>query len=514
MSVCASLAPSDPSPPPHRHVGTWDSATLCKVNEERRANVLVVGMGPHARRNHIPVLLEARRSGQVGCVLGVDVITEAPQITPLLNGARLPMTYIEQFSATCRRLPDRVRHRLDTLVDSHGINAIIVSTEPSYHMPYAKWAVERGLSTLVDKPLSVHVGASVQSSSAARIASDHLELDRLYREARRQHPSLIVSVMCQRRYHSEYIRARALIQEVADLTGCPVTSIQSFHSDGQWRMPTELIDIQYHSFDRGYGKCAHSGYHFFDLMSWWIEAAEVPDKRADSVEIFANFSRPDDFLSQLTFSDYRRLFPSFDTANRYTEEEIRNRTTNFGEVDAFISLNFKSHDATITLGSINLVHNGYSWRGNLFPDADLYKGNGRTRLESHVVVQGPFQALILESVQAEDEGSGGGRDRGLVGLRVLRNPNLDFGWKTIERFGACRPRGEMRTADASTQERARLKAVEEFLDYVTGKCDRDALASELSSHRRATTIMAGTYLSAARRWEGGDPVARMDMRAL
>ncbi|MFJ5847987.1 Gfo/Idh/MocA family protein [Streptomyces sp. NPDC092903] len=485
-------------------------------------NFLVVGVGPHARRNHLPTLSAGRAAGLVGTVIGVDLPHAADEIAAFnaaADGPRLPVTFIAPFDAACRALPTVVRDTLDTLVREHAIDAVVVSTEPAFHMVYTHWALDRGLSVLLDKPLSVHVDCSVNPSRAAAILTDFDDVLGRYKAVRRARPEVLVAVQCQRRHHPAFLRMRELIAEIAEETNCPLTSVQSFHSDGQWRMPNELIDISYHSFDQGYGKCAHSGYHFFDIVPWLLRAGETPGKELDSVEVHANFSRPSDFLAQLDLDDYARLFPEFEAANPYTQTQLLTATESFGEVDAFVSMVYKSGGRTMTLGSINLVHNGFSQRGRFIPArANLYKGNGRVRHESHILQQGPFQAIHFHSLQTlggeEENGDAYGiGSQGHIEVHVFRNSGFNSRWKKYETLDY----DALTTTSASgleepTQSSSRRRATQEFLEYVNGLRNREEMSSELVDHRRGSTLMAGAYLSAAQQWVGGLSVAQLDFR--
>ncbi|MER5802826.1 Gfo/Idh/MocA family oxidoreductase [Streptomyces mirabilis] len=485
-------------------------------------NFLVIGVGPHARLNHLPTLWAGRSAGLVGTVIGVDLADAAGDIAAFNSAAdtaELPVTFIEPFDASNRTLPAPVRETLDRLVREHTVDAVVISTEPSFHMVYTHWALEHGLSVLLDKPLSVQANCSVDPFRASAILTDFDEVLARYEMVRRTSPEVLVAVQCQRRHHPAFLHMRRLIAEVAEATNCPVTSIQSFHSDGQWRMPNELIDITYHSFDRGYGKCAHSGYHFFDIVPWLLRAGETPGKELDSVDIHANFSRPHDFLAQLDLNDYARLFPEFEAANPYTQAQLLTATEGFGEVDAFVSMAYKSGGRTMTLGSINLVHNGFSQRGRFSPArANLYKGNGRVRHESHIIEQGPFQAIHYHSLQTlgDDTNAAGPYEiggQGHIEVHVFRNSSFDVRWKKYETldYDVLTTVSES-GSEEPTQSASRRRALQEFLEYVSGRRTREQMSSELTDHRRGATLMAGTYLSAAQQWVDGSPVARLDFR--
>ncbi|MFJ3673403.1 Gfo/Idh/MocA family oxidoreductase [Streptomyces sp. NPDC090106] len=482
-------------------------------------NVLVIGVGPHARRSHLPALAAGQRDGLVGTVRGVDVLGAASVRTALDSddGPReVPVTPIEPFPAGEHPLPQAVRQTLDGLVARCGIDAVVVATEPAFHMVYARWALDRGLSILLDKPLGVRAHASTDPVQAGAILTDVDDLIAHYDRARRHHPDVLVSVQSQRRYHPAFWRLRDLITEIAEATGCPVTSVQSFHSDGQWRLPDELLDLDYHGYSRGYGKCAHSGYHFFDIIPWLLAAGDASNKTADAVRVHAEVTRPDDLLAQLTVTDYEQLFDGFAARNQYTETELCAGLHGFGEVDAGISMAFTRGGRTLTLATLNLIHNGFSQRGNLAPAAALYTGNGRVRQETHIIQQGPFQALHLRSLQtlvddvAGDRYTAGG-DRHIE-VHVLRNNRFRPDWKPYTRLG----HDELTTtADGHlampTQQSSRRRSMHEFLLYLNGRRARHQMRSDLTTHRTAAALMAGTYLSMAHRFSGASPETTLSL---
>ena len=486
-------------------------------------NVLVVGVGPHTRRSHLHALAAGQDTGLVGTITGIDLHAVAAQQVIYGSPDRprvLPVLGVDPFPSSSTSLPTAVRVIVDEVVMRERIGAVVVATEPSLHMPYALWALERGLSVLLDKPLSVHGGASANPAAAVAIAEDYDALMRAYDQARLRDPSIVVSVMSQRRHHPAFQRMRDLIAEVADQTNCPITSIQSFHGDGQWRLPDELVDLTYHGYQDGYGKAAHSGYHFFDIAQWLMAAGERPGKRCDEVEVHAHCTRPADTLAQLTVADHDALFPGFAARNPYSHTELQALTRGFGEVDVFSSMAYRSGGDTITLGSINLAHQSFSQRGNLTPALDsLYKGNGRIGQETHIIEQGPFQALHFHGLQTlhdelpeVDPAAVGGADH--VAVHIFRNNRFRPQWErhTTLEF-ADLTGGSGPDATLPTQASSRHRAVTEFLLYLAGCLPRQSMASNLATHRRSARLMAGVYLSMAQRHTGGSPTATLEFRA-
>ncbi|MFF9785034.1 Gfo/Idh/MocA family oxidoreductase [Streptomyces nigrescens] len=488
-----------------------------------KTNLLVIGVGPHTRLNHLPPLAAGQDAGLVGTVTGVDLPAVAQQRViygPPGRTRQLPVIAVEPFPASRQALPAAVRSVLDTVIVRERIRAVVVATEPSVHLPYAVWALERGLSVLLDKPLTVRADASVDPVAAALIAEDFDTLIDTYQRARLRDPAVVVSVLGQRRWHPAFQRMRDLIAEVAEDTNCPVTSIQSSHGDGQWRLPDELVNLPYHGFDRGYGKAAHSGYHMFDIVPWLLAAGEQPGKELEEVEVHAHVARPADTLAQLTVADHERLFPGFAERNTSSQDELQQLATAFGEVDTFLSMAYRSGGRTLTLGSINLAHHTFSQRGTLEPAlAGLYKGNGRIGQETHIIQQGPFQALHFQCLQTlHDEEPGvdpaavGGADH--VAVHIFRNDRLRADWHrhtTLNFADLSQSAGS--AAALPTQRSSRNRAVAEFLDYLAGRLPRHQLVSDLATHRRPSRLMAGAYLSMAHRFNGASPTATLGFRS-
>ncbi|MFF8431091.1 Gfo/Idh/MocA family protein [Streptomyces sp. NPDC016566] len=480
----------------------------------RAVNVLVIGVGPHTRLNHLPALAAAQDAGLVGTLTGVDLPHVAGTVVDYGASARhrrMPVVAVEAFPATHSTLPHQVRAVLDGVVARERIGAVVVATEPSVHLPYALWGIERGLPVLLDKPLTVHPGASTDPAAAMAIADDFDTLLNAYRRACQRDPRMVVSVLSQRRWHPAFRTMRELVAEVTEATNCPVTSVQSSHGDGQWRLPDEFVDLRYHGFDRGYGKASHSGYHHFDTVPWLLAAGERPGKEIDEIEVHAACTRPVDSLAQLTVADHERLVPGFAARNPYSSEDLERLTAGFGEVDVFLNVAYRSRGRMMTLANSNLAHSTFSQRGNLHPVMDgLYKGNGRIGQETHIIQQGPFQALHLHVLQTLHDENGidptatGGADH--IALHVFRNNHLRPDWerhRTLSFADLVRSTGPATVLP--TQRSARTRAVTEFFTYLAGGIPRAGLTSDLADHRRASRLMAAAYLSMAHRFTNGRP---------
>lgn len=483
-----------------------------------KIKVLLIGFGPHAKRIYYPSCQLIDKIYNIQLAYAVDLEEKRTDIVKYLTEKKdklIEVYFIQSQDRTYKKLSSVVKQKLNQIVEAYNIKGVIISTEPRVHMMYARWALKKGISVLMDKPISTHVDISTDLEIPKELLRDYREIKRIYTTAKRKYKRLFFSLMAQRRWHPAFIKVKALIGEVFEKTNCPVTSIQTFHADGQWRLPSEIVDLDYHGFNQGFGKISHSGYHFFDIVPWLLEAGENQKKSINNVDIFTNFSRPSDFLYQINLDDYKKIFPNFMKYNKYSRKKLDTIFKKYGEIDAFSSLAFKHDNKTITLASVNLVHNGFSKRGWLSANnMDLYKGNGRLRHESHFIEQGPFQAISLISYQSEEINPLETKNLYDVGdeyhldIHVFRNNNLFPKWKTYEII-SIKDLSEniMNNRSRGHQEDARRQAVLEFAKFLNG--EKINPVSDLLDHERSTKLVYGIYKSAVNRFNNKNPLVNI-----
>jgi hypothetical protein len=305
------------------------------------------------------------------------------------------------------------------------------------------------------------------------------------------------------------------IKEVFARTNCPITSIQTFHSDGQWRMPTEIIEQDYHPYNQGYGKCSHSGYHTIDIIPWLMEETNKGDKKIDNVDVLSSFMRPNDFISQLNMADYRKLFNNFDEYNHYEEDKFIRLAEDFGEIDAFCNLTFKKGKRVICLGNVALAHNGLSQRNWVTAAGrDLYKGNGRIRQETYFIEQGPFQSISLISYQSQEVNPENTRNLYDVGgeyhldIHIFRNSKMFPDWNTYDKYSVEDLLGRnMEGRSRGHQEDARRLGI---LDFIKSVREHVPSSSDFIRHEKGTKLLSAIYQSAIARMNGEYPVINID----
>lgn len=471
----------------------------------KKARVILIGCGPHAKRVYVPALTRLKN---VEVVLVIDLKSQEVAVRSTDFGRFSPeFWFVDPF---VDNLPTELSDRAAAYVSDNEIKGVIIATEPLVHKAYAKWALANGLNILMDKPVTARAFSTTNVASAEGILEDYLELLKDYEKLQSAGESIFV-INSHRRFHDGFRFVAEQIREIGEKTNCPVTYIQAYHCDGQWRLPSEIVTQEYHPYCFGYGKASHSGYHIFDTIYQLYQASGVHEKSADSMEVVSSFIQPNGFFSQITEQDYKKVFGNgYDLVNRWSDDQLRDMCSDFGEIDVSSIVTLKKHDEAIANLSINLVHNGYAGRTWIKPGADLYKGNGRIKHESYHIQQGPFQNIQIHSYQAyanHDEEGGfedflGGKNH--FDVYVFRNPMVASSndQPKVYRLSDLMPTTEMKSKSMVAMEWIKHKVVEEFVDYLVGKLEKAAVQSQIGDHLVPVQIMSGIYLSNVLRQRG------------
>jgi len=275
------------------------------------------------------------------------------------------------------------------------------------------------------------------------------------------------------------------------------------HADGQWRLPHEIITQKHHSYNQGYGKVSHSGFHFIDCVSeFWKEGLDGSGKRADEVRVFSSFVRAAGLLKQLTREDYCRLFPEYSGSCPESDCQLEQKFMQCGEIDADISMTMCADKTPFSMASIVLLHNSYSQRSWLEPNRDLYKGNGRVKHEEHSVNIGPFLNIQVHSYQSkdlhyvcnEDDEQPGGNNH--FELYIFRNTRM-IGGKPFERV-ALKDIANAKFLNSESLFITQIKnqCIIEWLDAISNAKPYDPnMLSAFWDHQMSVRLMSAIYQS-------------------
>lgn len=469
-------------------------------NQLLKAKILLVGCGPHAQRIYLPALKSSHDKIGTELKAVVELQSKEEETVTIVNKyfPSVEYLFIKPFNSRLE-LPLLIQESLNTIVKKNKINGVIITTDPINHMQYALWAEKKGLHIFMDKPISTHQNAANNIDGAKMIASD-FELLQSIRQ-----PNLAFIINSQRRYSPGHQIVQDKINEIAEKYSMPVTSMQTTHCDGQFRLPSEIINLNYHGY-HGFGKVSHSGYHFIDMSSLILENSfKKAKKKIDKLSVFSQFIRPSGLLKQQNQKDFKKLFDKYSDTSPQTDKQIIKSyiEINEAEVDAFSNITYYSEGVPVSNIALNLIHNGFSRRSNLFPNfKDLYKGNGRLRHEYFNIQQGPLQNIQIHSYQSNSEQDGvnsdldfelGGNNH--FDIYIFRNSNL-IGGKVLEVISA-RDFSNIHNLDKEKliNELARINAFNDFIEIIIGKRKSNETASDLSEHKSASQIMSLIYQS-------------------
>lgn len=363
-----------------------------------KKNVVLVGLGPHAKR----IYMKCFEVNDFCPRLIIDLETKREEVEAYVKEHKLDteLYFVNEGARNARVLPEEDEKNIQELIKKLEITHAIISTEPKAHYMYICYFLENKIHVLVDKPLTAPVDVSTDVEMAKMIKKDYEDIRRLYDIAKKQ--NVILQMQCQRRWHKGYQFAHELAESIVKEYNIPITAMQISHCDGMWNMPDEFLTRENHPYKYGYGKLFHSGYHFVDLVAWFESINDNLEKKIpDNVELYATAVRPLDFFCMIDKDDYKRLFKDqkfdsiFNNLDKYEFDK-------FGELDLYSVMQFKHNENTISTVSLNLMQNGFSRRSwNEIPE-DTYKANGRVRHEYMNIEIGPLMNIQIHSYQSKE----------------------------------------------------------------------------------------------------------------
>lgn len=479
-------------------------------------NLIVIGVGPHSRRIYVPILFKLKKEFNVNLKLGIDVESQREVISEYLFSKKfdLPMHYFEPFSAS-GKLPGWVENFLDKAVEENNINGVIIATEPLSHKAYAMWALSRGLHVLMDKPITTRKNVVTDAKQAKGIYEDYEDILEAYKKLQKKKET-VFTINVQRRFEAGHKKVFDLIREVKERFDAPITSIQSMHSDGVWILPEEIETQFYHPYFLGYGKVSHSGYHILDIVYDYYKSGLIEEKKPNRAELYSSFSQPDGLLKQFTMKDFESYFgDDYKKLEQHTHEDLTKKYKNYGEIDAFTILRLLKDKTNMCNISINLIHNGFSRRSWMYPDKDLYKGNGRVKHQYHYIQQGPFQCIQIHNYQANDkQDKTTKKDYSLGGnnhfdINVFRNSKM-FGVneKPLQTYHISKLNKGSFMDNKLYHESVKSLVVIEFLKFILGRISRKDLTSNIDDHEIPVQIMSSIYESHIKYKNGDNPIVK------
>lgn len=475
----------------------------CMNNKNmQNQNIMLIGCGPHARRVYVPaIFLQDKYSIKIKIV--VELLEKEQETRSFISKYSTDIEYffVNRFRSS-RKLPQYVKNKLDYLVDEYNITGVIISTNPLNHMQYALWAEKRGLHILMDKPISTRSNISISKYSSKDLTEDF----KLLMDNRIKSKAFIINT--QRRYNPGFRIVLDRIDEIASKFNLPITSIQSYHCDGQWRLPREILTQDYHPY-YGWGKISHSGYHFTDILNQFISHSYLSAKKNfNSIKTYSSFIRPSGILKM---QGQKELFAIF--GDEYAKIDSRDdfelyrlyRKKHEAETDVASVITLSQKGIPTTNISLSLMHTGFCRRNWMLPGKDLYKGNGRVKHEFHNIEQGPLQTIQIHSYQSKSKHESNNlRDYDLGGnnhldIIIYRNSAITGG-EVIEKITSTDLSKKFGYRDNRLfSEQIKKRVVEEFLQILLGLKKHNDTVSDLSTHALSVELMSMLYESGVKK---------------
>lgn len=481
-------------------------------------NVLLIGVGPHARRIYVPALFKFALDLPVRLVAAVDLKNQKGIIDTYLQeqGYELDITYFESFDVTTG-IPDNARTILDELVEKFNIQGVIISTEPTSHKVYAEWALGNGLNILMDKPVTVRKAISIDCVQATKLINDYDELLELYKSHQHQSdkPTLF-SINVQRRYDHGFDVVRNLIAETTQKFNVPVTSMQIMHADGSWRFPNEILTQESHGLNNGFGKVSHSGYHLFDMAWQLYKASLVPSKQPDGLEFFSSSFSPTGLDVCMNENDYINYFDGDFERTGLTHQQYLDTVANYGEMDSFSVIRLMKQGVNICNISVNLLHSSFSRRSWAVPNTDFYKGNGRVKHQQFIIQQGPFQCVQIHNYQSKHEHDVDNSNEFDVGgnnhfdIYVFRNVGMYGEGKAFTKISS-QDLEQQTDKSGLTVENAKYRIIREFIDFMLGNITLQDTKSNIDTHAVPVKMLSGVYQSGVCLMNGQNPLVHISL---
>ncbi|MBE7470247.1 MAG: hypothetical protein HS114_14040 [Anaerolineales bacterium] len=177
-------------------------------------NIILAGLGPHARRIYYPLLEKYARQYQIKVPLIIDLHAQKETICAYLSNRMLQperLFFVENQERNSETLPESLHQVLVEVGSKEKIHGLIISTEPKAHKPYIFWAIDQNIDILIDKPISAPIGAGTNLEAAQKIWQDYQKISRRLEQSRSN-----LVVQCQRRSHPGYRLIKNYLQDFGD----------------------------------------------------------------------------------------------------------------------------------------------------------------------------------------------------------------------------------------------------------------------------------------------------------
>lgn len=281
----------------------------------KQINILIAGgSGLWAEKNHYSSLVTLKNEG-----IDVKVVAICDPINPRETEPaeiRNNLKSILDIDKPAWINPIELSHedllaQLDKFHKDTPLDGMIVSTNPTYHFIYCKWALTRGVNILCDKPLITASNSSFDVISARSAQKQYEELLNDYRLIKTKNPNFMFCSPLRRRALTPYMKVADGLKSVFEETGEGLRYMNVVVNGGIHKYPAEYTKGGAHGHLDGIGTLSHSSYHYIDVIAWYLTMARG---KISTIEILNPYVlRVSDYLKTESFSSLKDILEGPDT---------------------------------------------------------------------------------------------------------------------------------------------------------------------------------------------------------
>ena len=141
-------------------------------------NIILVGLGPHAKRIYINLM---KKHGVLPLVI-IDLEKNKKSIINYLRNEKIycDTYFVPNEEADNLTLSKKVQSDIRKLLKKNNIQYSIISTEPKAHFAYAKFFLKENINILMDKPISAPMFVFENIKNSREIKKEYDILKREY----------------------------------------------------------------------------------------------------------------------------------------------------------------------------------------------------------------------------------------------------------------------------------------------------------------------------------------------
>lgn len=357
-------------------------------------NIIIIGLGPHARACQYRFLEEISQAGQpVNVKLLVELQDSKEDLENYFADKKLLPEEIFGLPVSDRNSPTINPVLLEKLNQIKSeIDGLVLCTEPKAHKKYILWALENNIDVLADKPLTAPI---INEQGPKQIWQDYLDIEQALSKSKAH-----LTLMANKRLHPAYEEVFNQVRDFVKEYNMPITHIDMSDGGGVWPLPSEFLTRENHPYKYGYGILLHTGFHYIDLLLHYQSINHLIGLEEDKINLHSFATTPFDVLHQMPQKVYEHLFLGEDFSEEFKNIPWQDYKK-YGCLDVITNLQFEKNGAVITQATLNILQNTLSSRSERALPKDLYLKIGRLTQNYISLFCGPLFNVRLNYFQPD-----------------------------------------------------------------------------------------------------------------